>query len=283
MVRRRMVMDHLNRLDSHSNVTRFHTFHGANILLSDDNTVAFRKESFANALTFSERPLSPNELFLVEIEKNENGWSGNMRIGLTQLDPQSVFVTEEGLPQYALPDLANKGRTWIYGITKTHNSVLEYSNYAGGNKTQFQRTTLFSPKDHIKTSRGVIPRSLLKPSVRNGSGLHMLPTDTGSKIGVIYVPTEHLKADMHFIINGEDQGACMRNIPYRDGPLHVVIDVYGTTKQVRIVQLYGGRSLLLLLFVHLKYFQKYFANFSKMLHCTLLINFYYTVKQKLNA
>lgn len=49
------------------------------------------------------------------------------------------------------------------------------------------------------------------------------------------------KAEMHIIINGEDQGFCTREIPYKEGPLHAVIDVYGSTKQVKIVQLYSSK------------------------------------------
>lgn len=45
---------------------------------------------------------------------------------------------------------------------------------------------------------------------------------------------------MHFIINGVDQGPCVKNIPFRNGALHAVVDVYGTTKQVKIIQLYGS-------------------------------------------
>ena len=45
---------------------------------------------------------------------------------------------------------------------------------------------------------------------------------------------------MHYIINGEDQGAFTRKLPYKEGPLYAVVDVYGTTKQVRIIQLNGG-------------------------------------------
>lgn len=45
---------------------------------------------------------------------------------------------------------------------------------------------------------------------------------------------------MHYIINGEDQGAFTKKLPYKEAPLYAVVDVYGTTKQVRIVQLYGG-------------------------------------------
>lgn len=60
---------------------------------------------------------------------------------------------------------------------------------------------------------------------------------------MLFVPTLHDKdkAEMHFIINGEDQGPCTKDIPYKEGALHAVVDVYGTTKQVKIIQLYGSK------------------------------------------
>lgn len=122
------------------------------------------------------------------------------------------------------------GTSWVYGITKAQNSVFECD---GVPKNGYKK--LNCDRNVIRTCRGAIPLSLLRPNRRT-----FLPTDTGSRVGVMYVPTDDYEADMHFIINGVDQGACVKHIPYMEGPLHVVVDVYGATTKVRIVQLYGG-------------------------------------------
>ena len=67
----------------------------------------YRKASFANAVTLSEKPLLPGEIFLVEIEKTEPGWTGHMRLGLTQLDPLHPDLSHL---TYSLPDMNNLGR-----------------------------------------------------------------------------------------------------------------------------------------------------------------------------
>ncbi|XP_037084725.1 neuralized-like protein 2 [Pollicipes pollicipes] len=176
----------------------FHTHHGSNIILCDDNTAAYRKASFANAITFSQRALMPGEIFCVEIEKTEPGWSGHLRLGLTQLDPDRRFP----LPSYGLPDLVSLRGSWLVAVNK--------------------------------------PAEAAPP----GAG-GVLPTDVGSRLGVMYVLRRGAAlADLHLIVNGDDQGAVQKDIPFGCGPLYAVVDVYGSTKQIRIVQLYGVQSLM---------------------------------------
>lgn len=218
---------------SNTRITRFHPYHGENIVLSEDGTVAYRQKSFANAVTFSEKPLDPGEIFLLEIEQNETGWSGHMRLGLTQLDPATICRTG-AMPMYALPDLLDLGKSWIYGISKAQNSIFEYEEGNGWKCVPSGIKKEINNSNFIKTCRGSVPISMLRS---NGPG-PILPTDKRSRIGVMYIPTDEFEADMHYIINGEDQGACVKRIPFTEAPLHVVVDVYGITKKVRIIQLY---------------------------------------------
>ncbi|XP_033321169.1 neuralized-like protein 2 isoform X2 [Megalopta genalis] len=219
-------------------LTRFHPTHGENVVLTNDSTVAYRTTSFANSLAFSEKPLQPGEIFLVEIERTQRGWSGHMRLGLTLLDPATV---DGSLPKFALPNLVKLSNTWMFAITGRSSmwDYLDIMRYGEGIPSREKK--LITDGVNVQTSRGVIPMNALRP---NTISQNILPTDAGSRVGLMYVPQAGSdKAEMHFIINGEDQGVCMKDIPYKAGPMRAVVDLYGTTTQVRIVQLYGVSTL----------------------------------------
>lgn len=124
--------------------------------------LAFRKQSFANALCFSEKPLKAGELFLLEIRTKEVGWSGHLRIGLTQINPVNIYGN---LPQYALPDLANLGSSWIFPISKSAPRQTAQSNVIGNSNSPL-----------FRTSCGNVNRSLLLPTIGDKDSSEMLPT-----------------------------------------------------------------------------------------------------------
>ncbi|KAF0300694.1 Neuralized-like protein 2 [Amphibalanus amphitrite] len=200
----------------------FHRHHGSNIILCDDNTAAYRKASFANAITFSQRALT------------EPGWSGHLRLGLTQLNPDTGFP----LPSYGLPDLVSLRGSWLVAVNKPPDVPAPAA--AGAPRAGRPPAPAGHPA-YLRTAFKTVPRAALRAPA--GSGV--LPTDVGSRLGVMYVPRAGGElADMHLIVNGDDQGAVEKEIPLRGAPLHAVVDVYGSTKLIRIVQLYGVQSLM---------------------------------------
>lgn len=154
--------------------TKFHKYHGSNIILNDNNTVAHRRASYANALTFSEKPLKPSEIFLLEIERTERGWTGDIRLGLTQLNPYEAQSAGLLLPQYALPDLLAMKPSWIFAIPKS----CQILNNCNG-------TSRIRGKKFIQTSRGSVLFSSLLPC-KSDLNVRILPTDVGSRIGMYF-------------------------------------------------------------------------------------------------
>ncbi|NXU11720.1 NEUL2 protein, partial [Pardalotus punctatus] len=220
---------------------RFHHIHGTNIRLDASRTQATRVESFANGLCFSQEPLAPGQIFLVEIEEKELGWCGHLRVGLTTHDPQSLEV----VPEYSLPDLVNLGDTWVFAITRSHNRVVVERE-----DMQAQRR-LWEPFLLIERVR--IPRDTLVGRSRPGRYSHILDdlykmnvlpaTARRSRIGVLYTPQPDGTADMHIVINGEDMGPSARGLP-TTRPLYAVVDVFASTKSVRVIPVdYGFPSL----------------------------------------
>ncbi|CAH1405102.1 unnamed protein product [Nezara viridula] len=195
------------------NVIRFHQCHGQNIDLFEDRTVALRSRGFADALVFSERPLRPGEIFAVDIESKERGWNGHLRLGLTTFIPSQEAV----LPKYSLPDLTNSHPSWIFAVSK---------------RFMFEPLLNDCPED-----TPTIPETVLKPKtfVRH-------VTDNGSRLAIMYLNAGKF-AQMYFISNGDEVKICAERIPSHD-PLYAVVDVYGKTRQVRLVQISSVRTLL---------------------------------------
>lgn len=246
-----------------SQFMEFHPIHGTNVELDPTGTRATRVESFANGICFSKHPLSPGEIFLVEIEDKELGWCGHLRVGLTAHDPRAL----ETVPEYSLPDLVDLGKSWVFAITRNHNRVVEEvpqvaaedaGDLAGGHRLGRgepeeeeppSRPQVFFTSPHLCIDTIYIPMDQLVGRSRPGRYSHILddlyklnalpPTARRSRIGVVYVPKEPGFADMHIIINGEDMGASAKRIPTSQ-PLYAVVDVFAATKRVRIVQVEYG-------------------------------------------
>ncbi|XP_029772451.1 neuralized-like protein 2 [Suricata suricatta] len=228
--------------------TRFHPVHGANIRVDPSGTRATRVESFAHGLCFSREPLAPGQVFLVEIEEKELGWCGHLRLGLTALDPATLAA----VPEFSLPDLVSLGHTWVFAITRHHNRVpREDRPEAEAAVPSRPPALLVEPYLCIEQFR--IPRDRLVGRSRPGLYSHLLdqlyelnvlpPTARRSRLGVLFCPRPDGTADMHIVINGEDMGPSARGLPAAQ-PLYAVVDVFASTKSVRLVQLeYGLPSL----------------------------------------
>ncbi|KAM8947118.1 neuralized-like protein 2 [Pelodytes ibericus] len=223
----------------------FHNIHGTNVRIDPSGTEATRVESFANGICFSREPLEPGQVFLVEIEEKEVGWCGHLRVGLMARDPTSLDM----VPEYSLPDLVNMGDTWVFAITRNHNRVLQED---GDNISPGDASGPLSDP-YLKVGEFKIPRDKLVARSRPGRFSHILdelyksnvlpPTARRSRIGVLYAPQSDGTRHMHIIINGEDMGPSARGIPGKQ-PLYAVVDVFASTKSVRVIQLeYGFPSL----------------------------------------
>ncbi|KAH0619375.1 hypothetical protein JD844_019424 [Phrynosoma platyrhinos] len=227
----------------HHPPTHFHHIHGTNVCVDPSRTQATRVESFANGLCFSQEPLEPGQIFLVEIEEKELGWCGHLRVGLTAHDPSSLEV----VPEYSLPDLVNMGDSWVFAITRNHNRVTPV-----GTEDQARaglRGFLSNP--YLCIERVRIPRDKLVGRSRPGRYSHILDdlyktnvlpaTARKSRIGVLYTVQPDGTADMHIVINGEDMGPSARGLP-ASRPLYAVIDIFASTKSVRVIQVEYGCS-----------------------------------------
>ncbi|CAF1421082.1 unnamed protein product [Adineta steineri] len=237
---------------------RFHELHGKNIQFDEQRLAATRFNSFTHAMIFSERPLYPGELFLVEIEDITDSWTGNIKIGLTCLSPNEILsqCTQEILYDD------------IFHITIPSRPVTQYTCTCGLYRPLFN---FGSPDDYIHTPFDSIRRQSIEPVQKsNDSSTSTCPTNIGSRIGIIYALKQQ-SIHMHCILNGFDYGPfTVLNIGSSTTENNEIIlpskkhqatymkskksinkytkfwafvDVYGATKKVRIIQLYGPSPL----------------------------------------
>lgn len=104
---------------------RFHPIHSRNIKLSEDRKTATRSNvRQPNGLTFSDRPVHPEELVLIKFLGTSNGIRGSIRFGFTCCDP---IMFENDFPGQS--STMDPSRTWINGLEESlywPNKILHY-------------------------------------------------------------------------------------------------------------------------------------------------------------
>lgn len=96
---------------------RFHTIHGDEIRLSENNTRAARNR-LSNNLIFTNRPVLPNEIIQLYVEDVSDAYQGLIRAGFTTIDPATF--TPQTLPK-SIP--ANDNREWFVPVPLRSNNV----------------------------------------------------------------------------------------------------------------------------------------------------------------
>lgn len=202
---------------------KFHDLHGENIVFHNDKTIAERINSYNGGIVFSSRTLQPGEIFAIEILDVTRGWSGHLRIGITQygvIDSETCSV-----PQQALPDMVTIAPSWIHGVTD-HGHINKTVNGVWSNNFS---VTL----DTIRTCKGVY----LKDALRKCTGDGKPDICVGGKLGIFYIPLNDQFANLYLIINSVVLGPTATEIPYSNQPPRVIVDLYGNTRKIKIIDM----------------------------------------------
>lgn len=198
---------------------------GNNLVLMDDKKIAARIAGYNNGVAFVNKTLQPGEIFLLEILDVFDGWNGNVRIGLTQF---GTNLERSGVPKQALPDIIYEAPSWVYGAVES--SELFIKNNVPNN---LRSKNLSIYNDSIETCYGSYPKNLLRRYKTDGDRDGFI----GSRVGIFYIPFNERYADLYLILNSVVIGPLAHDIPYNRKLLHVIVDVYGATKQVKIIDL----------------------------------------------
>ena len=101
----------------------WHPVHGDNISLSEDSGSASRRQSFAQSLVFSDRPLMRGERVWLRLSSVSSvAWRGGLRLGVTSGAPSTW--QRPSLPRYLCPDMTRdrRGRTWARALPEKYCS-----------------------------------------------------------------------------------------------------------------------------------------------------------------
>ncbi|OZC11140.1 hypothetical protein X798_01966, partial [Onchocerca flexuosa] len=111
----------------------FHHVHGSNIQILRGGRIARRRESFCKGLAFSSRPIQIDENVCIRFAEVVSNWSGVLRFGVTNVDPETYHSTE--LPKFACPDLTSKEGYWAKALPERYSvagSILHFYVNAEG-------------------------------------------------------------------------------------------------------------------------------------------------------
>lgn len=192
---------------------------GSSLVTNLTNTLALRsKHVSSNGILLSNRPILPNELFLIEIAKKDYTWCGNLRIGVIS---KNIYEDGFSLPETSIPELENQlnngpgllNSCHLVAITKEHNhapkenqayDVLEiYPGYSTNKTKEYLKTKWQKPTwDELsylgeRLQQQYLEARLGEKDRENNMSQEELPknytaakmnVDVGSRIGVILRP-----------------------------------------------------------------------------------------------
>lgn len=93
---------------------------------------------FNNGVTFSDRPVNPNERVTVKFSDISTNWTGTIRFGFTVIDPETFYdpsTARNSLPKHACPDLTNRHGFWAKALNERYcetDNILSYYFTASG-------------------------------------------------------------------------------------------------------------------------------------------------------
>ncbi|EDV24207.1 uncharacterized protein TRIADDRAFT_57456 [Trichoplax adhaerens] len=198
----------------------FANHHGCLIQLSCNSKTARRNKAeseFNNGLVITDRCISDGQLFQVHIDRKINLWSGSLAIGVV-----CNFSDEINLPTSAV---GFTNDAWIYyenSIFK--NEIVCIDSYG---------TDLNSLNEG--DSVGIRWITTQENDLSTSSSSSSSDPSCSSKADVTY-------GDLHFYVNGVDQGVAATNVPAN---IYAVVDVYGRCAQVTIIDHPIGESPLI--------------------------------------